>query len=157
MDSEIRLHLIRAEDEFLLAEKDMQTSTDLKIKEILGILPEKTFFHSVISHSYYSIFHAAKAYLLNKGIKTEAPEEHRKTYKEFSKFVFVGELNKELLGIYENEIEKADSLLQIFKLEKKKRGTFTYNVKSEANLPYAMESIENAREFVSMIKKVLSD
>ena len=120
MDSEVELYFIRAEDEFLLAQKDMQISTDNKIKEFLGIPAEKTFFYSVISHAYYSIFYSAKAYLLSKGIKTEAPEEHKKTYKEFAKFVIKGVLDKELLMIYESEIVKADYLLKIFKSEKKK-------------------------------------
>ena len=155
MDSEVNLYLIRAEDEFMLAEKDMKISTDIKLKAALGIPKEKTFFYSVITHAYYSIFYSAKAYLLSKGIKTEPPEEHKKTYREFSKFVRNGILDKELLKIYEDAIEKADSLLKIFKLEKKKRGIFTYNIKSEANLPYAKESIDNARKFISMIKIVI--
>lgn len=76
MDSEVNLYLERAEDEFLLAENDMKASTDIKVKEMLGLQKEKTFFHSVIAHAYYAIFYCAKAYLLSKGIKTEAPEEH---------------------------------------------------------------------------------
>lgn len=155
MDSEVNLYLIRAEDEFLLAENDMKASIDLKIKEILGLQKEKTFFHSVIAHAYYSIFYCAKAYLLSKGVKTEVPEEHKKTFNEFSKFVKNGILDKELLRIYENEMDKADSLLKIFKVEKKKRGIFTYNIKSEANIPYTKESIENAKKFVSIIKGIL--
>ena len=156
MDSEARLYLARAEDEFLLAKKDMQISIDQKIKEILGILKEKTFFYSVIAHAYYSIFYSAKSYLLSKGLKATPPEEHKKTYDLFSNFVKNGELDKELLIIYDNEIMKADSLLQIFKSEKKKRGMFTYNVKSEANMPYAQESVNNAEKFVSSIKKILN-
>ncbi len=155
MDSEVKLYLIRAEDEFLLAKKVMQISVDTKIKETLGIQKGKTFFYSVITHAYYSIFYCAKAYLFSKRIKTEAPEEHKKTYDEFSKFVNSGILDKELLMIYESEMAKADSLLKIFKLEKKKRGIFTYNIKSEANIPYAEESIENARRFISMIMAVI--
>ena len=45
MDSEVELYLAIAEDEFLLARKDMQISIDLKIKEILGIIKDKTFFY----------------------------------------------------------------------------------------------------------------
>lgn len=155
MDSEVNLYLIRAEDEFLLSEKDMYISTNIKAKKILGIPIDKTFFYSVITHAYYSIFYCAKSYLLNKGIKTNPPEEHKKTYKAFEKFVKNGILDKELLRIYKEEIIKADSLIKIFKLEKKKRGFFTYNLKSEANIPYAIESIENARKFVSMVKILL--
>ena len=154
MDSEVSLYLARAEDEFLLAEKDMQISIDKDIKEVLGIQKEKTFFHSVIAHAYYSIFYSAKAYLLTKEIKTSAPEEHKKIFEEFAKFVNNGVLQKELLIIYESEILKADSLLSIFKTERRKRGIFTYNVKSEANIPYAKESIENARKFVSIVGNI---
>ena len=90
MDSEASLYLLRAEDEFLLAQKDLQLSTDIKTKEFLGIPLEKTFFYSVIGHAYYSIFYAAKSYLLIKGIKTKIPNEHKKTYKAFKKFVRKG-------------------------------------------------------------------
>lgn len=37
MGSEAELYAIRAEDEFLLAEKDMLISTDVKVKAELGI------------------------------------------------------------------------------------------------------------------------
>jgi len=45
--------------------------------------------------------------------------------------------------------------LKIFLLEKRKRGRFTYNVNANANIPYAKESVENARKFVSIIKSFL--
>ncbi len=156
MDSEVNLYLLRAEDEFLLSQKDLQLSTDDKTKDFLGIPKDKTFYYSVISHAYYSIFYAAKAYLLNKGIKTKVPNEHKKTFKEFKKFVKIGIVDKELLKIYEAEIIKADFLLKIFQSEKKKRGTFTYQMKSEANLPFAEESIGNARKFISNVKAIVN-
>lgn len=154
MDSEAELYMIRAEDEFLLAQKDMEISTNSKVKEVFGIPREKTFFYSVITHSYYAIFYAAKAYLLNKGIKTRPPEEHKKTFEEFSNIVRKGILDKELLELYEDAIIKASSLLNIFRIEKKKRGHFTYNIRSEANIPYAKESLENSRKFISAIKSL---
>ncbi|MEK6860167.1 MAG: hypothetical protein AABX54_05125 [Nanoarchaeota archaeon] len=155
MVSEVKLFLDRAEDEILLSQKDLELSTNNETKGILGIPKEKTFFYSVISHAYYSIFYAAKAYLFQKGIRTESPEIHKKTYLEFKKCVDKKFLDYELLRIYENEISKAESLLNIFFLEKEKRGRFVYNVKSEANLPFAKESIENAKKFVSVIKAIL--
>lgn len=45
MDSEVDLYMQRAEDEFLLAEKDMKISTDINAKEAIGIPKEKTFFY----------------------------------------------------------------------------------------------------------------
>jgi hypothetical protein len=60
-----------------------------------------------------------------------------------------------LLGIYKTEAMKAETLLKIFFREKRKRGIFTYNVRSEANVPYATESITNAKRFSSAIKQLL--
>jgi len=155
MDSEPKLYFLRAENEFLMANIDLRVSTDAKVKEILGIQKEKTFFSSVITHAYYSIFYSAKAYLISKEIKTEPPEEHKKTYIEFSKLVNKGVISKELFRLYEDEALKAEALLRIFRIEKKKRGFFTYNIKSESNLPYAKESVENAKRFTSTIKAML--
>jgi uncharacterized protein (UPF0332 family) len=155
MDSEAKLYIQRAEDEFMLSEKDMKMSLDNEIKDILGIPQDKTFFHSVIGHAYYCIFYSAKAYLLSKGIRTTPPEEHKKTYEEFQRVVNSGKISKQLFAIYETETIKAETLLSIFFTEKKKRGIFTYNVKSQANTPYAKESIENAKKFASSIKLIL--
>jgi len=155
MASETELYLNRAQDEFLLAKKDMELSMDDSIKQRLGIPADKTFFYSVISHAYYSIFYSAKAYLFLKGIKIYPPSEHKKTYIQFKEFVKKGFIDKELLKIYENELIKADDMLKILKTEKNKRGKFTYNIKSEANMPYAKESIENSRRFISFIKLII--
>jgi uncharacterized protein (UPF0332 family) len=155
MDSRVKLYLERAENQILIAKTTFEISLDNNLKGILKISPDKTFFNDVISQCYYSIFYSAKAYLLSLGILTKPPEEHKKTYEEFKKVVFSGKLDKELLNIYESESEKAEVLLNIFYLEKKKRGKFTYNINSNANIPYAEESISNARKFVSLLKNVL--
>ena len=99
MDSEAELLLLRSEDEILLAVTEMKLSTEKEAKESLGIQHNKTFFHSVISHSYYAIFYSAKAYLLSKGIKTKTPNEHIKTYLELKKLVKEGIFSKELLDM----------------------------------------------------------
>ena len=54
-------------------------------KESFELPQHITFYSSVISHSYYSIFYAAKALLLKKGLKTESPNVHTKTYFIFKK------------------------------------------------------------------------
>jgi len=69
--------------------------------------------------------------------------------------VYSNKLRDQLLEIYEKETEKAEVLLKIFFSEKRKRGIFTYNVKSEANIPSAMESIENAKTFISSINEII--
>jgi uncharacterized protein (UPF0332 family) len=152
MDTEAKLYMGRAENELILAKTSFDISTKRELKETLGIPKEKTFFNNVISQAYYSIFYAAKAYLSSRGITTTAPEEHRKTYEEFKKFVDKGGLSRDLLNIYDAETEKAGILLKIFFREKRKRGMFTYNVQSEANIPYAQESLRNSKTFVSSIK-----
>lgn len=132
-------------------------SYDKKMQiEIFG-MKEDTYYSAVISHAYYSIFYAAKAYLLLKGIKTQAPEEHRKTFEEFSKLVDKGTVDIELLKIYQNMLIKADTLLQIFELEKGKRGKFTYRRIPQANQEPAQESIKNAQVFFNSIFRLCED
>lgn len=111
----------------------------------------ETYYSSVIAHCYYSIFYLAKAYLTKKGIKVTAPEEHKKTFEEFKKFVESGELDVELLKIYREALIRADVLLGIFKEEKKKRGKFTYRTIPQANLEPAQESLKNAKKFFKHI------
>ncbi len=147
MDFEYKIYLTRAQNELNLSIIIQRISEDKKIQiEIFG-LKEDTYYSAVISHAYYSIFYAAKAYLLLKGIKTSAPEEHRKTYEEFSKLVERGTVDIELLKIYQNMLIKADTLLHIFGLEKGKRGKFTYRRIPQANQEPAQESINNAKTF----------
>ena len=129
----------------------MSNHKELQV-DVFKIEQPETYYSSVISHAYYYIFYSAKAYLAKKGIKTETPEEHKKTFEEFKKLVLRGVIDKELLKIYEDIIVKADTLLGIFKTEKKKRGTFTYQKLSQANLEPARESIENAKIFFKHIR-----
>jgi len=111
----------------------------------------------VISHSYYCIFYAAKAYLINKGIKTEPPEEHRKTYDELRKLVDAGVIDVELLKMYEQVMVKADTLLEIFRQEKGKRGKFTYQKIPQANKEPAETSLKHAQTFFKHIYNLLNN
>ena len=67
MDSDTKLYLERAQNELKLTEIIMQLSIN---KDLQANIPEigtaDTYFSSVISHAYYSIFYTAKAYLLNR-------------------------------------------------------------------------------------------
>lgn len=121
---------------------------------LFKIAEPETYYSSVISHSYYCIFYSAKAYSAKKVIKTEAPEEHKKAYNEFKKLVEQGIVDAELLKIYEDILVKAEILLGIFKTEKKKQGTFTYQKLSQANLEPANESLENAKTFYKNIREL---
>ncbi|MFA6073604.1 MAG: hypothetical protein WC758_05815, partial [Candidatus Woesearchaeota archaeon] len=133
MDSDAKIYIERAENELLLANVNFNISTSKKLKEELGVPSDKTFFNNVISLAYYGIFYSAKAYLVANGVKTIAPEEHKKTYEEFRNFVDSGKVDRQLLELYEIETQKATVLLKIFIDEKRKRGIFTYNIKSDAN------------------------
>ncbi len=155
MDLKVKSYLERAENELILARANFELSVKEEIKQALKIPSERTFFNDVISEAYYSIFYVAKAYLISQFIETEAPEEHKKTYEEFKKIVESRKLNRQLSEIYELESQKAETLLKIFFNEKRNRGRFTYNINANANLPFAEQSIKNARIFVSTIKSLL--
>src|SRR3989344_4409739 len=155
MDIRVKGYLDRAENELILAKANFELSTDARANEMLKIPLNKTFFNNVISESYYSIFYSAKAYLISEGLVTSAPEEHKKTYDEFKKIVESKKLDRQLAEIYEEESNKAETLLRIFFDEKRNRGRFTYNLNANANLPFAESSIKNARKFLSTIKNLL--
>lgn len=155
MDIAVKQYLERAENELRLSVVLRNLSrSDLRAQ--LGALEEDTFYSAVISHAYYAIFYSAKAILLTKNIKTGAPEVHRRTLEQFKKhFVDSGVLDLELLRIYTKLIVRADELLGLFQQEKRKRGQFVYKTLPQANIEPANESIDNARTFVSHIKRIL--
>ncbi len=69
MDSNIEISLERANNELLLARAVHLLSQNAEVKKETFNLPEKiTFYSAVISHSYYSIFYGAKAYLKSQRI-----------------------------------------------------------------------------------------
>ena len=157
MNDEAELYLQRAENELVAAQMLFDISSNpLLQKEQFKLEKEFTFYNGVISHSYYSIFYSAKASLLKIGIKTEAPEVHKKTLEAFEKYlVRTGKLDFELLKIYQKIIVRAEELLGIFSKEKGKRGKFTYQKLPQANREPAKESFDNASFFFRNINKIL--
>lgn len=156
MDSMVEIYLERADNELLASESLKKLSEDAKSREDFSLPQSTTFYSSVISHSYYSIFYSAKAILLTKGVKTSAPDVHKKTYEEFERvFVNTGILDMKLFEIYKKMAIRADALLQIFKDEKWKRGNFTYKTIPQANKEPADDSLKNAKIFVSNISKII--
>ena len=146
MDS--ALSMKRAENELQLAGIIFSLSEKPIVQtNVFDVKYPDTYYSAVIAHAYYSIFYGAKAYLLKKNIAITAPEEHKKTYEAFKKRVESGELDVELLRIYQQALIRADILLGIFKEERKKRGTFTYRILPQANQAPAKESIERAKKF----------
>jgi len=156
MDSMVEIFIERADNELMAAESLKRLSEDGKSKEDFNLPAGTTFYSSVISHSYYAIFYAAKAVLLTKGIKTYPPEIHKKTYDAFKRtFIDTGVLDVALLNIYKKMVVRAGELLEIFRLEKRKRGDFTYTTIPQANRKPAEDSLSNARLFVSNISKAI--
>lgn len=156
MDSMVEIFIDRANNEILAAESLKRLSEDKKAKEGFKLPEGTTFYSSVISHSYYAIFYAAKAILLSKGVKTSPPEIHKKTFNAFKEtLVETGVLDVNLLEIYKKLVIRADHLLEVFKDEKWKRGHFTYTTIPQANKEPSDDSLKNSKLFVSNIAKVL--
>ena len=151
------LYISKAENELTIAQILHNISTDKTLqKEQFKLEADFTFYSSVISHCYYCIFYSAKAILFSQGIKTDMPNVHQKTLQAFNKFlVKTGKFDAELLRIYEDMAVKADVLLNIFSLEKGKRGRFTYETLPQANIQPAKQSLDNADLFFRTIRKIL--
>lgn len=149
MDSKVEMYLNRAKTELETAEILFEVSMNGSAKHNFPIAVDATYYSGVISHGYYGVFYSAKAMLLTRKIETGAPEVHRKTLDAFkTEFIDSGLLDAKLLVIYKQMMVRAETLLEIFKTEKKKRGDFTYNTIPQANREPAEESIQNAKEFI---------
>jgi uncharacterized protein (UPF0332 family) len=157
MDSGVKLYVERAENELRLAKAVFNLSKNERFKIELEANPDDTFYSAVISHSYYSIFYCAKAYLFFKNIKFPEQGQHQAVYYQFRKFVIKGVIGKELLKIYNDLIVKADELLNLFEHEKSKRGHFVYKTTAQANVEPAQESINNTIKFLSNIKAIIEN
>lgn len=158
MDSKADMYQKRARTEIETADILKRLSEDEKMKQAFDLFPESTYYSGTITHAYYAIFYSAKAMLLTKNVETDAPEVHKKTIEAFEKeFISTGLLDVRLFTIYREMIVKAETLLGIFKAEKRKRGDFTYNTIPQANVEPAEESIRNAKEFIKHCNAYLSN
>jgi uncharacterized protein (UPF0332 family) len=157
MDDEAKLFIQRAENELIVAEIlfNISINEDLQ-KNQFNLSKEFTFYSSVITHTYYSIFYSAKAILLKNNIRTTSPNIHKTTLDAFEKnLVQTGKLDVELLKIYRSIIVRAEHLLDIFSKERTKRGEFTYQKLPQANKEPANKSLENAKYFFKHIYSIL--
>lgn len=149
MGSKVDLYLKRAMSELEIAGILEKISYDKDVKLQFNLSEESTYFSGVISHAYYCIFYSAKAMLLSKNVDTKSPNIHQKTLDAFkTEFIDTGILDARLFVIYKEMIIKAETLLALFRTEKRKRGDYTYNTIAQANADPAKESICNAKEFV---------
>lgn len=152
MDSEVKIMIDRADNELIAAKALKKLSEDAKAQQELNVPNKTTFYSSVISHSYYSIFYAARAYLISKKIKLSSEQGvHQQVYFQFKKAIVEEPAGKDMLELYEEIKTKAEVLLDILTDEKMKRKRFTYETISQANKSPAEESIKNASTFFSHI------
>jgi uncharacterized protein (UPF0332 family) len=155
MDTKLCLERARNEIKTSLMLNQLSKNPRLQIEEFKIAEPE-TYYSGVISHSYYAIFFAARAYLESRNVHIKSEQgQHQQVYFEFRKLVKKGEIDKELLKIYEEAAIKAEVLLDIFKKEKGKRSEFTYQKLPQANSEPASESLNNASLFYKTINRLL--
>jgi uncharacterized protein (UPF0332 family) len=155
MDLKDEVLIERAEHEIVVSELLNKLSEDSPEKEALNVSLGTTFYSAVISHAYYAIFYSAKYYLLSKNTAVPEQGQHNFVYQKFRRLVKTGELDNELLEIYEDAKIKAETLLLILEDEEEKRTEYTYKTYPQANKEPAEKSIENAKFFVSHIRDIV--
>ena len=154
-----------ADDSIDSAKALFELSTSPQKQEFLGF----TSFNGllwVVNASYYSMFYMARALLENGGIKIKADLSiHAVTFDAvIFYFYLTGKLQKEFL---EDFIEakgdaaellgkqKADELMEDYFFEKKKRGTFTYDMGTVLVESKAKISLERAQKFRRELKRII--
>ncbi len=157
--------LKNADDSADSAKVLFELSTDPEKQKFLGF----TSFNGllwVVNASYYSMFYMARALLENEGIKIKSDLSiHAITFDALlSYFYLTGKLQKELLDDFleaqEDAAEllgkqKADELIEAYFFEKKKRGTFTYDMGEILVESKAKTSLERAQKFRRELKKII--
>ena len=157
--------LKNADDSVDSAKALFELSTDPEKQKFLGF----TNFNGllwVVNASYYSMFYMTRALLENEGIKIKTDLSiHAVIFDNLvSYFYLTGKLQKELLNDFieakEDAAEllgkqKADELIEEYFFEKKKRGTFTYNMGEILIKSKAKTSLERAQKFRRELKKII--
>jgi uncharacterized protein (UPF0332 family) len=121
----------------LLAHDEMQRALD-EIKGAMVLQENGLYFKSVVS-SYYSVYHAAKAALLLKGV---LPKSHEGIERMFSLYcVKTGEIT----------VDSGKIIGRLMKL----RQEADYYPESVFRLEDSQEALELAQSFVENIRKVI--
>lgn len=121
----------------------------------------------VVNSSYYSMFYMARALLENDGIKIKTDMSiHLVTFDAIIHYFYLtGKLQKELLDDFieakEDATEllgkqKADELMEEYFFEKKKRGTFTYEMGAVLVKSKAKTSLDRAQRFRRELNKIIN-
>ena len=162
----IDFYLKNADDSIDSAKVLFELSTNPDKQQYLGF----TNFNGllwVVNASYYSMFYMARALLENGGIKIKTDLSiHAITFDSVIYYFYLTEkLQKELLDDFIEAKEdasellgkqKADELMEEYFFEKKKRGTFTYNMGEVLVQSKAKTSLERAQKFRRELKKIIN-
>ena len=123
------------------------------------LLKNKTSSLWVVVSGYYSMFYIASAYLYKKGYKASQEIVHQ-VINETLIVISKSDLEKHFLEEYEEEKEKAlaasENLLKDYEFEKTKRARFQYKTTEEIKEAKAQTSLERAKNFVAVIRQLLS-
>ncbi len=161
----VNFFIKNADDSIDSAKALFELSTDPKKYESLGF----TSFNGllwVVNASYYSMFYMARALLENGGIKIKADLSiHAVTFDAMIYYFYLtGKLQKEFLEDFIDAKEdaaellgkqKADELMEEYFFEKKKRGTFTYDMGIVLVESKAKTSLERAQRFRRELNKII--
>jgi uncharacterized protein (UPF0332 family) len=147
MASKVENYLEKSESKLLLAKNSYSLSTNSYLRELSGLPREMTFFNETAQQSYFSIFYAAKAYLISNNFETFPPGEHSSTYNGLER-----ELNC-------NGVDSitAKRLMWIYYKERLNRGKSTYDPGFQLDGPAAKISISHAEEFLSAISSLIEN
>lgn len=154
-----RIHLMfsKAQNNLKIGRSIFEISKNKKIKGLLKLKDNDTFFDWVIQASYYAMFHAVNALLATKRVKISRINVHKSALYAFGKhFIITEELAEELYVMYDEAEQKALELFSSLAEEKRKRGFTAYERLSKMNMEPAKESIEHAQEFLRIIGGILT-
>lgn len=161
----VEFFLKNADDSIDSAKALFELSTDTEKQKFFGF----TNFNGllwVVNASYYSMFYMTRALLENEGIKIKTDLSiHAVTFDTLvSYFYLTGKLQKELLDNFIEAKEdvaellgkqKADELIEEYFFEKRKRGTFTYDMGEILVKSKAKTSLERAHKFRRELRKII--
>ena len=116
----------------------------------------------VIVCSYYTMFYYANAVLLKFGYKVGEKIAHKITSDAMIVYVR-GKLRESLLEEYEETKEealniagiRADTLIELFEFERRKRSLIQYNTIEIEKQSKARTSLQRAKEFIPEMEKLL--
>jgi uncharacterized protein (UPF0332 family) len=164
----VNIYLQNAERSFATASLLLSVSDSPELKKANKIEPDFETYIWVLVTSYYAMFYAANALLAKIGLKTTEKIAHKVTSDALVVyFILNNKLAKSLYESYqesmsqamdltkqdmENFILKAEKLALSLEDERRKRGKFQYNMKTEMKRSRAVTSLERAREFLREIR-----